>query len=218
MTDPSLEQDDKLKEMVDRLVEALAPERIYLFGSRARTEAQSDSDYDLLVVVATSELPAHRRDQRAYRALKGTGVPKDVLVWTGSQGVRWPLAQRGAVGYACLRMVTDAIHPSGRLALTHPTTRLPDYPTTRLPRATSRSANLATADRSAPVLSAARPIRVAHSRHASVRPATDSVGRLFHQSTPTCVATLAGRHHAWRAQACPFGAARGRQRRYGMKD
>ena len=133
MTDPSLEQDDKLKEMVDRLVEALAPERIYLFGSRARTEAQSDSDYDLLVVVATSELPAHRRDQRAYRALKGTGVPKDVLVWTGSQGVRWPLAQRGAVGYACLRMVTDAIHPSGRLALTHPTTRLPDYPTTRLP-------------------------------------------------------------------------------------
>ena len=100
----------------------------------------------------------------------------------------------------------------------YPTTRLPDYPTTRLPRAASRSADRAAADLAAPVLTAAPSIRVAHSRHASVRPAADPVGRHFHQSRPTCVATLAGRHHAWRAQACPFGAARGRQRRYGLED
>ncbi|MGH7719849.1 MAG: nucleotidyltransferase domain-containing protein [Gemmatimonadaceae bacterium] len=82
MTDPILEQDPKLRQIVQRLVEALEPERIYLFGSRARGEAGSDSDYDVLVVVPRSDLPAHRQDQRAYRALKGIGVAKDVLVWT----------------------------------------------------------------------------------------------------------------------------------------
>ena len=88
----------------------------------------------------------------------------------------------------------------------------------RLPTTASHSADHAAADRPAPVLSAAPSIRVAHSRHASVRPAADPVGRHFHQSRPTCVATLAGRNHAWRAQACPFSAARGRQRRYGLED
>lgn len=82
MTDPILDQDPRLQETVRRLVAALAPERIYLFGSRARGEATEDSDYDVLVVVPHSELPAHRRDQRAYRALRGIGVAKDVLVWT----------------------------------------------------------------------------------------------------------------------------------------
>ena len=128
--------------------------------------------------------------------------------------------------YTRPRMDTDTIQPSRCLALTqpttrlpdYPTTRLPDYPTTRLPRAASRSADRAAGDRPVPVLSAAASIRVAHSRHASVRPAADPVGRHFHQSRPACVATLAGRHHAWRAQACPFGAARGRQRRYGLED
>jgi predicted nucleotidyltransferase len=82
MTDPILEQDPKLAEIVQRLVAALKPERIYLFGSHARGEAGSDSDYDLLVVVPTTDLPAHRRDQLAYRVLKGIGVAKDILVWT----------------------------------------------------------------------------------------------------------------------------------------
>lgn len=82
MTDVVLEQDLKLAEIVKRLVDAVEPERIYLFGSRARGKAALDSDYDLLVVVPGSELPAHRRDQRAFRALKGVGVAKDVLVWT----------------------------------------------------------------------------------------------------------------------------------------
>lgn len=82
MTGPILEQDPKLAEMVQRLVAALKPERIYLFGSHVRGQAGSDSDYDLLVVVPTSDLPAHRRDQWAYGVHKGIGAAKDVLVWT----------------------------------------------------------------------------------------------------------------------------------------
>mgnify|MGYP005865203373 CR=1 FL=1 len=80
MTDPILEQDPKPAEMVQRLVAALKPERISLFGSHARGQAEPDSDYDLLVVVPTSDLSAHRRDQWAYRVLKGIGAASDVLV------------------------------------------------------------------------------------------------------------------------------------------
>ena len=74
--------DAVLAEIVRRLVDALGPEQVYLFGSRARGDASADSDYDILVVVARSELPRYRRDLQAFRALCGVGVSKDVLVMT----------------------------------------------------------------------------------------------------------------------------------------
>jgi len=77
-----LKHDRVLEEMVRRLVEAVQPERIYLFGSKARGEDGPETDYDLLVIVPSSNLPGYRRDQIAYRALLGLGVAKDVLVWT----------------------------------------------------------------------------------------------------------------------------------------
>ncbi len=80
-----LRQDKVLEEIVRRLVTALQPERIYLFGSKARGEAHPDSDYDLLVIVPHSDLPGYKRDQMAYRTLLGLGVAKDVLVWTRNE-------------------------------------------------------------------------------------------------------------------------------------
>ncbi len=77
-----LRDDPVLAEIVRRLVAACQPERIYLFGSKSRGQSGPDSDYDLLVVVPASNLPGHRRDQIAYRALRGVGAAKDVLVWT----------------------------------------------------------------------------------------------------------------------------------------
>ncbi len=82
MDTTTLTTDPVLTEMVRRLVAAFRPEKIYLFGSRARGDHRHDSDYDLLVVLASSELPPHKRDQMAYRQLKGIGAAKDVLVWT----------------------------------------------------------------------------------------------------------------------------------------
>jgi predicted nucleotidyltransferase len=69
-----------LGEVVERLVHALEPERIYLFGSRARADAHADSDYDLLVVVSSSEEPGYRRDQDARRVLGDVSLPLDVLI------------------------------------------------------------------------------------------------------------------------------------------
>ena len=74
--------DGKLDEMVRRLVESFRPERIFLFGSRARGNETADSDYDLLMVVSDSPLPRYRRDQAAFRVLCGVGAGKDVIVMT----------------------------------------------------------------------------------------------------------------------------------------
>ena len=71
-----------MAESVRRLRAGLQAERIYLFGSRARDEANDDSDYDFLVVVRDSPLPRYKRDQQAFRALCGMGIAKDVLVFT----------------------------------------------------------------------------------------------------------------------------------------
>lgn len=84
MTDLLLEHDPVLAEIVGRLVEAYKPERIYLFGSMARGDAGPDSDYDLLIVVG-DDAPSERQDSDlAYRALRGTGIAADVIVWKRS--------------------------------------------------------------------------------------------------------------------------------------
>lgn len=75
-------EDPTLAEIVRRLVETYQPERIYLFGSRARGTAGPESDYDLLVVVPDEIAPALRRSARAYEALWGLSTSGDILVWT----------------------------------------------------------------------------------------------------------------------------------------
>lgn len=79
-----LRDDLVLAEIVRRLAAAYEPERIYLFGSKARGDAGPDSDYDLMVVVPDDAPPARRRSRLAYEALRGTGRAADVLVCTRS--------------------------------------------------------------------------------------------------------------------------------------
>lgn len=74
--------DPVLAELVRRLVAAYEPERVYLFGSRARGEGGPDSDYDLLLVVPDQARPERTRSRLAYQALRGTGTAADVLVCT----------------------------------------------------------------------------------------------------------------------------------------
>lgn len=76
------ERDPVLSEIIRRLVEAYRPERVYLFGSKARGESGPDSDYDILLIVPDDAPPALRRSRLAYERLWGTGAAADVLVWT----------------------------------------------------------------------------------------------------------------------------------------
>lgn len=78
--------DDRVvAEAVARLVEALSPARIYLFGSHARGDATADSDYDFMVVVREREGKGREMEYRAYHALSGLGIAKDVVIMTGAR-------------------------------------------------------------------------------------------------------------------------------------
>jgi predicted nucleotidyltransferase len=74
-----------LRGVVDRLVQGLHPDRIYLFGSQARGQAGEASDIDLLVVVRDSDLPRHRREALSYDLLWGLKTPVDVIVLTQAE-------------------------------------------------------------------------------------------------------------------------------------
>lgn len=71
-----------LARIVERLIDAYQPERIYLFGSKARGDYGAESDFDLVVVVPDTAPDERKRSRLAYECLWGTGTAADVLVWT----------------------------------------------------------------------------------------------------------------------------------------
>lgn len=68
--------------VLDRLVAALRPAGVYLFGSRAAGTAEPDSDFDLLVVLPDGACTSH---DRVYAPLLGLGVGCDVVACTVSE-------------------------------------------------------------------------------------------------------------------------------------
>jgi len=85
-----------LEEAVQRIVVALRPERIYLYGSHAYGQPHEDSDVDLLVVVPQSSLSASSQERevsshtrkgaiKAYRALRGLFLPAEIKVVTKAE-------------------------------------------------------------------------------------------------------------------------------------
>ena len=81
---PHLTEEDRcaLARIMERLIDAYEPERIYLFGSKARGDWGPDSDFDLMVVVSDAAPVEQQRSRLAYERLWGTGTAADVLVWT----------------------------------------------------------------------------------------------------------------------------------------
>jgi predicted nucleotidyltransferase len=88
-----------LREVVRRIRATAEPERIILFGSRARGEDRTGSDLDLLIVLNTA-LPRHKRPLPFYRALAGLGVAKDIVVYTPEEVEDWKTASCSLVATA----------------------------------------------------------------------------------------------------------------------
>lgn len=97
-----------LHAIVERIVEGFHPDRIILFGSRARGTAHPGSDVDLLVVMpfVGSRL---RLAVEIRKALRGLGVAKDIVVMTPEEFVArrdipgtlaYPAAREGQVLHA----------------------------------------------------------------------------------------------------------------------
>ena len=70
--------------LLDRVLREWNPERIQLFGSRARGDANLDSDWDILVVVPEASLvPAD--PLVPWRLRRDTGVRADIIVYSSRE-------------------------------------------------------------------------------------------------------------------------------------
>ncbi|MBI4567738.1 MAG: nucleotidyltransferase domain-containing protein [Planctomycetes bacterium] len=98
--------EELLASMVRKIVDAVHPRRIIMFGSRARGTPRPDSDIDLMVVVDEPFSPTRKwidEVNRIYTALQGTGVPHDILLYSVAEFEKW----RDGVNHVVVRAVEE---------------------------------------------------------------------------------------------------------------
>jgi predicted nucleotidyltransferase len=88
-----------LAEIVRRLVRAVDPERLILFGSRAAGYDRPGSDYDILIIKSEPD-PALRRTGPLYRQLHGMPQPVDLLWFTPEEVEDWSQVRQHVVTQA----------------------------------------------------------------------------------------------------------------------
>ncbi len=71
--------------LVERLVAVYQPERLYLFGSKARGDFGPESDFDLMIIVPDNASSDRQQSRLAYEHMWEIGMGADVLVWTRSR-------------------------------------------------------------------------------------------------------------------------------------
>lgn len=62
---------NEIRCIAEQLRKSVNPQKIYLFGSFARNEEQTDSDYDFYLVMSDSVTDRLSVSQKAYRSLRG---------------------------------------------------------------------------------------------------------------------------------------------------
>ena len=72
-------EDKTIEEIVKRIIKAVKPDKIILFGSRARGSEKPGSDIDLVVVVS-GDIHRRKTAQKIYMSLIGIGCSVDVIV------------------------------------------------------------------------------------------------------------------------------------------
>ena len=75
-------------EIARRIVQVCEPQKIIVFGSRARGDHRPDSDVDILVI-AESDEPRYKCDGPLYTALAHLPLNVDVLVYTPREVQDW---------------------------------------------------------------------------------------------------------------------------------
>ncbi|HEY3388635.1 MAG TPA: nucleotidyltransferase domain-containing protein [Prolixibacteraceae bacterium] len=72
---------DKIADIVTKIVSGYNPDKIILFGSYATGKPTDDSDLDIMVIKAT-DLPRPLRTVHVRKMLYGAMVPIDLIVYT----------------------------------------------------------------------------------------------------------------------------------------
>ena len=91
--------DELLQDVTKRVVAALQPNRLILFGSRANGNSRPDSDVDLLVVWK-DESPPKERALAVRKALRGLKASFDIAVVTPLEFERYAERRVGIIGIA----------------------------------------------------------------------------------------------------------------------
>ena len=102
---------DLIDDIVRRIVETAQPEKIILFGSRARGDARSNSDFDILVIKESSE-PRYRRSVPLYVALADVPAEVEVMVYTPEEIDEWRQVSQAFVTTAVREGTTIYERPS----------------------------------------------------------------------------------------------------------
>ena len=84
------------QEIVRRIVATSQPDKVVVFGSRARGDARPDSDYDILVI-KESEEPRYRRSVPLYVALAGLLANVDLMVYTPAEVEEWKMVSQAFI-------------------------------------------------------------------------------------------------------------------------
>ena len=95
------ELDSAARAVVEATVSAVNPDQVILFGSRARGDAQEDSDIDLLVIMPEPFTTAHSRQgqlRRIRRALHGCRLPVDILLYSRDEVAAWADSPNHVIG------------------------------------------------------------------------------------------------------------------------
>jgi predicted nucleotidyltransferase len=79
---------EKINEVIDRIVKNINPEKIILFGSYAFGNPSEDSDLDILIV-KEMKMPRYKRTREVKKHLRGMKIPIDVIVYTKKEIKKW---------------------------------------------------------------------------------------------------------------------------------
>ena len=88
MANQNIISEDKIEEVIKRIVENINPQRIILFGSYTKDNFNEHSDLDLLIIKNT-DLPSHKRGRVIFKHLRGLKIPVDIVVYTPEEIKEW---------------------------------------------------------------------------------------------------------------------------------
>ncbi|NUM80129.1 nucleotidyltransferase domain-containing protein [bacterium] len=83
---------DSIQHIVDKIVQQIHPEAIYLFGSRAKNDVNENADIDLLVIEKETFSTTKSRMKelsRIRKAIMPYSTPVDILLFSSDEVNEW---------------------------------------------------------------------------------------------------------------------------------